>query len=458
MAGQNYRKRGGLITIFMMIIWMLAIFKFIPLSGMVSVQSISVFSVCYQLFFVLFVISGYAVPSFVSKWVTLRINRGQYKNAKKVFRTIFTVSLVFNLVIGILFFFLAKTYATDFLHVPYSIYVVKCMAVAFPVYGMIGALNGYFQGMGTMMPTCVVGLLEQIVTVPLSLLFGFLFHNHGTKVAAFLQQENYIYAYSGIAIVLAMLIGALVSLLFLALVYFLYQKTFRNNVSKDSTKNEDSQSELTVQFFKYILPNVLPILFLSLGSWINQKFYFNHVFKNGSFESALVEYGVFYGQYSVLIFIPVLFLVSACYFLTPVVEKLRAREAYHQLRLEFQDGVKQIVVIGGSVSLIFTLLSGVLGELLCKENSELLTKQLLFGSFAVLFYALAIYSSAFVKGLNIPLFSGALWLVCLFLQSVLVYVLLAATKLEILAIVIGFLVYPLLLAGCNYFLIRKELY
>ena len=61
MATQNYRKRGGLITIFMMIIWMLAILKFIPLSNMVSDQSIAVFSICFQFFMILFLVSGYAV-------------------------------------------------------------------------------------------------------------------------------------------------------------------------------------------------------------------------------------------------------------------------------------------------------------------------------------------------------------------------------------------------------------
>ena len=458
MAAQNYRKRGGLITIFMMVIWMLAILKFIPLSGMVSVQSISVFSVCFQFFLVLFFLSGYAVPSFVSKWISLRISRGQYKNAKRVFTTSFMVSLILNFILGILFFFLADVYAGTFIHVPYSIYVMKCMAVAFPIYGMITVLNGYFQGMGTMMPTCVAGILEQIVTLPLALIFGHMFYGYGSKVAALLQEENYIYAYSAMGIVLAIVIGALVSLLFLVLVYFIYQKTFKKNLLKDTTKNFDSQAELTAQFFTYIVPNALPALFLILGMWLNQKFYFSHVFVGGSLKDALVSYGVFYGKYQVLIFIPVLFLVAACYFLTPVVEKLRARESYHQLRTEFQDGMKQILMIAGILSLVFTLLSGVLGGLFEKSNSELLTKQLLFGSFAILFYSVAIYTTAFVKGLNILVLSIVLWLVCLVLQSILVYVLLATTKLEILAVVIGFFVYPLFISAVNYLLVRKELY
>lgn len=459
MAGQNYRKRGGLITIFLMIIWMLGIFKFIPLSAMLSVQTISVFSVCYQLFVVLFLLTGYAVPSFVSKWISLRISRGQYKNAKKVFHVIFVVSLVLNIILGILFFLLADIYGESFMHVSYSIYVMKCMAFMFPFYGMISVLNGYFQGMGTMMPTCVSALLEQIVALPLALLLGHIFHNHGTKVAAFLQEENYIYSYSAIAMVLAMIAGALVSLLFLVLVYFIYQKTFHKNLIKDTTtKNYDTPAELVAQFFSYILPNGIPVLLLFLATWLNQKFYFSHVFKNGSLRNALVEYGVFYGPYYVFVFIPVIFLVTACYFLVPVVEKLKARESHYQLHQEFESGIKQIFVYGGGLSFVFTVFSGVLGGLFGQNSSGILTNQLLFGSFAILFYALAIYTTAFVKGLNIPLISIPLWIVCLVVQSILVYVLLANTKLEILAVVIGFMVYPLLLTAVNFLLIRKEIY
>ena len=458
MATQNYRKRGGLITIFMMVIWMLAVVKFIPLSNMVSDQSIAVFSVCLQFFLMLFFISGYAAPAFVSKWIALRVSRGQYKNAKRVFCYSLITSLVLNTIIGIIFFFLAEAYADTFVHVSYGIYVMKCMAVAFPIYGMITVFNGYFQGMGTMLPTCVSGILEQVISLIMSLIIGKALHNYGTKIAALLQEENYIYAYSAIGIVLGMIIGAIFSLSFLVFVYFVYQRSFKKNFVKDTTKNLESQGELTVQFLTYILPNALPAVILFAGMWLNQKLYFSYVFASGSLKDALVSYGVFYGRYQVLIFIPVIFLVTACYFLTPVVEKLKSREAYYQLRQEFQDGMKQIMILGGALSLGYTILSGVLGGLFGKNSSELLSKQLLIGGFAILFYALAVYTSAFVRGLSIPVLSYVSWLGCLLFQSILVYVLLTVAQLGIIAIVIGFFTYPLFIFVANYLLVRKELY
>ena len=215
---------------------------------------------------------------------------------------------------------------------------------------------------------------------------------------------------------------------------------------------------MTVQFLTYILPNALPAIILFAGMWLNQKLYFSYVFANGSLKDALVSYGVFYGRYQVLIFIPVIFLVTACYFLTPVVEKLKVREAYYQLRQEFQDGMKQIMILGGALSLGYTVLSGVLGGLFGKNSSELLSKQLLIGGFAILFCALAVYTSAFVRGLSIPVLSYISWFGCFVFQSILVYVLLTVVQLGINAIVIGVLAYPLFIFVANYLLVRKELY
>ena len=458
MATQNYRKRGGLITIFMMIVWMLAIVKLIPLSNMVSSQSIALFSVCFQFFLLLFLVSGYAAPAFVSKWISLRVSRGQYKNAKRVFTSSMIATLVVNSVIGIVFFCVAKVYAGTFVHVTYSIYVMKCMAIAFPIYGMITVFNGYFQGMGTMFPTCVAGLIEQVVALIFSMILGSACNGYGKKIAALLQEENYIYAYSAMGIVLGMVIGALFSLVFLALLYFVYQRTFKKNYIKDTTKNLETQGELMVQFITYVVPHALPALILLFGMWFNQKTYFSYVFASGSLKDALVSYGVFYGEYQVLILIPVIFLVTACYFLTPAVEKMMAREAYYQLRQEFQDGIKQILILGGVISLAYTILSGVFAGLFDKNNGEILSKQLLIGGFAILLYAFAIYTTAFVRGLNIPVLSIILWLVCLLLQSILVYVLLTGTQLGITAVLLGFLMYPLFISVTNYLLVRKELY
>ena len=116
------------------------------------------------------------------------------------------------------------------------------------------------------------------------------------------------------------------------------------------------------------------------------------------------------------------------------------------------------MILGGILSLVYTILSGVLGGLFAKSNSDILTNQLLIGGFAILFYALAIYTTTFVRGLNIPVLSILSWIGCFVLQSILVYVLLSVTQLGIKAIVIGFVIYPLFIFVANYLLVRKELY
>ena len=149
-----------------------------------------------------------------------------------------------------------------------SAYALKVLAPGLFIVAIMGVFRGYFQGMGTMMPTCVAGLLEQVVSFGFSLILGNVFHRYGIKIAALLQEENYIYAYSAIGIVLGMMSGALFSLFFLVLLYFVYQRTFQKNCIKDPTKNLETQGELTLQFIAYLVPNALPALLLFLGVWM----------------------------------------------------------------------------------------------------------------------------------------------------------------------------------------------
>ena len=150
-------------------------------------------------------------------------------------------------------------------------------------------------------------------------------------------------------------------------------------------------------------------------------------------------------------------LLLACHFLTPVISKLYAREAYHQLNLEFQSGIRNILIFGGAASLVFTILSTPLAGLLYKQNTQQAARLFLIGSFAILCYALAIYTTAFVKGLELPLISAGAWLLALLLQSLLTYFFLASTSMGIATLAMMNVVYPLLITGVNFLMIRKKI-
>lgn len=450
-------KRGGLVTVFLMLTWILTELKLIPLTGVASPQGMAVFALSYEFMFVLSILSSYFIPDFVAGKISLRQSRGQQRNIRRVLLASLLAAFLLGLLLSLLFFLGAGRYASGFAGVPDAAFAMKILSAAILIYAVTGVFKGYFEGLGTMMPTCVTGLFEQLIVLPVSLLVTYRLHTYGQKVADLLQQPITVAAYSGAAVCFSVMICGLLSLLFLLIVYFVYRHTMHEHVGRDSTKMQDSISGVMMEFYHAVFPYVCPVLFLFADAWINQRLYFHAVLPTKTADSVLTSYGVYYGHYRALVLMLTAVLVAACHFLTPVVAKLFGREAYHQLQMEFYSDIRRILAAGGVLSLLLTLLSSVVAGMLFKQNTALSAKLFLVGSFAILCYALAIYSTAFVRGLKMPWISAGVWFLCLLVQSLLTYLLVHKTSLDITALAVMNVLYPLLVFGVNFLMIRTKL-
>ncbi|MBO6016144.1 MAG: oligosaccharide flippase family protein [Lachnospiraceae bacterium] len=455
---QNFMKRGGIITVFLMIAHILSTGRSIPLSGIVSDRGMAVFALTFEWYFVLSLVTTYFLPGFISRKISLRISRGQYKNARKVFSVSVLTAFVTGCILSLCFFFFSDVYASEYMLVPYAGFAFKCICLLFPLQAVISCLCGYFEGHGTMMPTCVSMLIEQLVAFTAALLLSYRFSGYGQKVSALLVNENYDAAYGGAAICFALIIGAVIAILFLGGVYLVYQRSIYRQMIGDTTRNREQIKDLILQYFQTMIPYVFPAFFLFGDTWLNQRFYFSLLKgESANITNILNDYGVYYAKYRPLILICAVALTCACHFLVSTVSKLASREAYHQIQVEFQDGLRTILIAGGVLSLLFTVLSRPLSKILYHQNVQLTSRLLLVGSFAILCYALAIYTSAFVKGLDMPWLSAACWFGCLLFQAFILYLLLNYTSLGVVTLAVMNLIYPLLISGVNLLLIHRKL-
>ena len=59
--------------------------------------------------------------------------------------------------------------AANLMKSPLSAYALRVLAVGLFVVALLGVLRGYFQGLGTMMPTAVSQIIEQVVNAVVSI-------------------------------------------------------------------------------------------------------------------------------------------------------------------------------------------------------------------------------------------------------------------------------------------------
>ena len=107
-------------------------------------------------------------------------------------------------------------------------YALRVLAPCLLVVAVMGVIRGYFQGLGTMLPTAISQILEQIVNAVVSVVGASYLFEFGKKAAETKAKEYLPAAYGAAGGTLGTLCGAIAGLLFLAFVFFAYRKIIKH--------------------------------------------------------------------------------------------------------------------------------------------------------------------------------------------------------------------------------------
>ena len=115
----------------------------------------------YTVYFILLLISGYSIPVAVSKLMSERLVKKEYRNAQKIFKG----SLIYVLIAGGLASLVAFVFAEQLLPQggEEAALALRVLAPTILLAGLLGVLRGYFQAHNNMMPTSISQILEALV-------------------------------------------------------------------------------------------------------------------------------------------------------------------------------------------------------------------------------------------------------------------------------------------------------
>lgn len=424
-----------------------------PVTSIIGDEGNGYYSLAYNIYAMVLLISSYSIPMAVSKVVSGKLALKQYREAHKVFRCALFYVLIVGGVASIFTFFAAP------LLVPGSqanaVPVLRVLSPAIFLSGFLGVLRGYFQAHSTMMPTSVSQILEQIMNAVVSIGAAVLF------IRLFAQgKEEAVPVFGAMGSAAGIVTGVAAGLLFMVFIYRQNRGYFHAHCVKDTTETDSSYKEIFRIMFLMITPVILSTFVYNISTTIDQTIFMDVMdFKGMAAGTAAILYGVFAGKYWVLINVPVALANSMSTAMIPAVSSAYTIGDYEECNAQVKQAIHFTMMISIPSAVGLGVLASPIMQLLFPQKAtlDLAVHLLQIGCISVVFYALSTITNGVLQGIgkvNVPLKNAALSLV---IHVVILCALLFFTPMNLMALIISTMLYALLMCYLNSRSVKKYL-
>lgn len=266
----------------------------LPLTALIGDRGNAIYSAGYYIYTFLLILSSAGLPAAISRLVSTRIAKGEYRNAQKIFR----VSMIFAGAAGaigmLVLLFFAEPIA-KMVDSPNSVYCLQTLAPTLLIVGVMSVYRGYLQGMNIMTPTAVSQIFEQVFNAVFSVYLAWVL----------VKQSIPLGAAGGTA---GTGIGALAGLIVVMIFYNRMKPEIRHNMR---IEEKGIYQETTGEAFKKLVVTAFPIIagtaVFSMTNLIDMKMVMSGLMSSGAFTEAEAEvlYGQLSGKYVTLTTFPV---------------------------------------------------------------------------------------------------------------------------------------------------------
>ena len=186
----------------------------IPLTNIIGDEGNGFLGYAYEIYAMALMLSSFSLPIAVSKLVSTKMAMHQPRNAFRIFKCAMMFAVSVGAVVALAIFLGADMISRHLMESPLSVYTLKVLAPALFIVAVLGVMRGYFQGMGTMVPTAISQVLEQIINATVNIVGASIMIKVG--MAAAKKQDNPLLepAYGAAGGTAGTATGALVALLF----------------------------------------------------------------------------------------------------------------------------------------------------------------------------------------------------------------------------------------------------
>ena len=454
----NFVVQGSILAVAGIIVRLIGILYRVPMTNIIGDEGMGYYCTAFNVYNIMLILSSYSLPLAVSKMVSARMAKGQYRNAVRVLKA----ALVYATVVGGIACFItwnfADFFATTAFNTPFCVYALKTLAPTIWIMAYLGVLRGFFQGHGTMIPTAISQIFEQVINAVISVVAAGVLFKIGLDSNRVYNTTGYPQAFGAAGGTIGTGAGALAALLFMLLLFSIYWPVVKRRKRRDRSRRTDSYGDISVTFLFTVVPVIISSAVYNINAVVDNSIMAYGMEALGRGKEFLSLWGIYNNKYMLLVHVPLAMANSLSSSLIPSLSGAVARKEKGAVIAKTSLAIRFAMLIAIPSAVGLTVLSAPINNLLFKsgDNTEAI-RMLITGSAAVIFLSMSTVTNAILQGINhmnVPVRNA---FISLILHIGVLYLMLMVFKMGIYSMVFANIAFAVFMCILNAIAIRRYL-
>lgn len=399
--GNEFLVQGGILAAAGMISRIIGMIYRIPLLNIMGTTGQGFYEVAYQIYSIALILTSYSMPLAVSKLVSSRLSKDEEKNAYRIFKVALLFTIMVSGIVSLIIFFGADLLAGGIMKMGMSAYALRVLAPGMIIVSVMGVLRGYFQGRGSMVPTAVSQILEQVIHAIVSIIGAYIFLQVGKSVGS--EQGNKLYgpAFSAAGATLGVIAGGLIALIFLVMIFYAYRGKLQLKLRKDQTEDLESFRFIVKVLILTIAPVILSSTVYNIQNVIDSAMFSSIMSAQGFSEKHCADLLGSLGQYYTLFNVPLFMANALGSSIVPPLVRAYENKNQEQVHQKIEMAMRVTMLIAVPSAAAFIVIPKPMLDLIWGSIDNTVAANLFrIGAISIIFYAASTLTNAVLQGIN----------------------------------------------------------
>ena len=387
-----------------------------PITNIIGNEGNGYFAFSWELYTVLGLFFGHCFSSTISEMVRKRVQKNQYHNSSSVLTTSLILGIAASLLGCVIFYFVSDV-LLGFLSMKLSGICFRLLGILLIFSSLSGIFCGYFEGIGTNVPTTFSKIIKGFISGTGALIFTTAFTKYGSKVGALLYNNQYKPAFGATGIVAGCICGTIFSLIFLIVINMIYQVPLKQLLKKDTLAEQESIIRVFKEMSKLFLITFFEIAFFNVFRIVNMWLYIKSTVLTDSKDKIVQYLGSYHGK--VLVFTTCIILLIFIFTGRNIrkIQKNYRRNNLTNCWNLFCEDTKQLLMLTLPVAIILAVFGKNIFTFLYKSAGNIEITMLQIGCINIILVSFAVYLYRILKKLDMKMFLILIPMIAFIIQT-----------------------------------------